>query len=164
MKKTIAILIYLIIIALSADEPQKPLLWPIEIGGMLFSNMETALTDEARTRGLMFRASLPDDGGMIFLFKKPEKHSFWMRNTLIPLDILFLAKDGRITAIHTMKAEKGRGENESEEDYLERLPSYPSKEPVIAAIELNAGMAEALGLNVGDKVEIFSEELAKHLK
>ena len=164
MKRSITLLLFLITMSLSAEEAQKPLLWPIEIGDMLFTNMETALTDETRTRGLMFRASLPYDGGMLFLFKKPEKHSFWMRNTLIPLDILFIDMDGKITAIHTMKAEKPRAENESEEDYIERLPSYPSKAPVIAAIELNAGMAEALGLKVGAKVEIFREELAKHLK
>ena len=164
MKVFFALLLLMVSVALAADEPQKPLLWPIEIGDMLFSNMETALSDEARTKGLMFRTSLPYDGGMIFLFKKPEKHSFWMRNTLIPLDILFIDMDGKITAIHTMKAEKPRGENEEEEDYIERLPSYPSRLPVIAAIELNAGMAESLGLKVGDKVEIFREELAKHLK
>ncbi len=164
MKRTLAILMVLLSMALLAENPPKRLMWPIEIGGMLFSNMETALTDDARTKGLMFRASLPDDGGMLFLFNKPEKHSFWMRNTLIPLDILFIDMEGKITAVHTMKVERPRRPNEAEEEYCDRLPSYPSRKPVIAAIELNAGMVEMLGVKVGDKVEIFREELAKHLK
>ena len=138
--------------------------WPVEIGGMLFGNMETALCDEDRTRGLMFRDSLPEDGGMIFLFQKPEMHSFWMRNTRIPLDILFLDKDGRITAIHTMPVEKPQGKQESDDDYCTRLPGYSSLKPAIAAIEINAGMAATLNLKVGDKVEIFQKELSKHLK
>lgn len=142
----------------------ESLKWPVEIGGMLFENMETALCDEDRTRGLMFRESLPEDGGMIFLFKKPEMHSFWMRNTRIPLDILFIDKDGRITAIHTMPVEKPQGSQESDESYCDRLPGYSSVKPAIAAIEINAGMAATLNLKVGDKVEIFQKELSKHLK
>ncbi len=142
----------------------ESLKWPVEIGGMLFENMETALCDEDRTRGLMFRESLSEDGGMIFLFKKPEMHSFWMRNTRIPLDILFIDKEGRITAIHTMPVEKPQGSQESDEAYCDRLPGYSSVKPAIAAIEINAGMAATLNLKVGDKVEIFQKELSKHLK
>ena len=142
----------------------ESLKWPVEIGGMLFENMETALCDEDRTRGLMFRESLPEDGGMIFLFKKPEMHSFWMRNTRIPLDILFIDKEGLITAIHTMPVEKPQGSQESDESYCDRLPGYSSLKPAIAAIEINAGMAATLNLKVGDKVEIFQKELSKHLK
>ena len=138
--------------------------WPVEIGGMLFENMETALCDEDRTRGLMFRENLPEDGGMIFLFKTPELHSFWMRNTRIPLDILFIDKDSKITAIHTMTVEKPQGKQESDEDYCSRLPGYSSLKPAIAAIEINAGMADSLNLKIGDKVEIFQKELSKHLK
>ena len=165
MKRITAAFLLCLVLSLIADDAKpKKLLWPLEIGGSLFSNMETALSDEERTRGLMFRASLADDGGMLFLFKKSEKHSFWMRNTLIPLDVIFIDLKGKITAIHTMKVERPRAEDESEEAYLMRLPSYPSKMPVIAAIELNAGMANALGLKVGDRIEIFREELAAHLK
>ncbi len=165
MKKALALALVMFALAAVAAEPtKKRLMWPIEIGDMFFSHMETALSDDERTTGLMFRTTLPDDGGMLFLFPKAEKHSFWMRNCLIPLDVLFIDVNGKITAIHTMKVERRRGENESEDAYIDRLPSYSSKTAVIAAIELNAGMAEALGLKVGDKVEIFREELAKHLK
>ena len=152
------------LLALALCACAESLKWPVEIGGMLFENMETALCDEDRIRGLMFRESLPEDGGMLFLFPKPEKHGFWMRNTLIPLDIIFLDKEGRITAIHTMAVEPPQGKQESDEDYCDRLPSYPSVKPAIAAIEINAGLAASLKLKVGDKVEIFQKELAKHLK
>ncbi|MBQ9367336.1 MAG: DUF192 domain-containing protein [Victivallales bacterium] len=159
MKRLLFPLLLLVLCARAED-----LKWPVEIGGMLFENMETALCDEDRTRGLMFRESLPEDGGMIFLFKKPEMHSFWMRNTRIPLDILFIDKEGRITAIHTMPVEKPQGSQESDEAYCDRLPGYSSLKPAIAAIEINAGMAATLNLKVGDKVEIFQKELSKHLK
>lgn len=162
MKKALTILITILAFSLLAGD--ESLLWPVEIGGMLFSNMETALNTKDRTKGLMFRKELPDDGGMIFLFDKPEKHSFWMRNTLIPLDIIFLDAKGKIDSMHTMKPEKPQGKDESEEDYCDRLRSYPSKGKVIAAIELNAGMVASLGLKVGDQVEIYMEDLAKHLK
>ena len=151
----------LLVALLCAAEPLK---WPLEIGGMLFANMETALNDEERVRGLMFRESLPEDGGMLFLFKKPELCRFWMRNTRIPLDIIFLDEAGRITAIHTMNVEKPQAPGESDEAYCARLPGYSSIKPAIAAIEINAGMADSLNLKPGDKVEIYRQELAKRLK
>ena len=137
-------------LALLATEP--PRYWPLQLGDMLFAHIELADTDETRTRGLMERTSLPDDGGMLFLFQKPEVHQFWMKNTRIPLDILFLDKGGQITAIHTMAVEPPQAPGESDEGYHARLPLYSSVRPAIAAIELNAGMAETLGLKPGQRL------------
>ena len=125
---------------------------PIRIGGMLFRNMEIAKTENDRIKGLMFRKELPFDGGMLFIFDKEEILSFWMRNTLIPLDIIFVDKNGTVTAVHTMKVEAPQGKNESDAAYCARLPGYSSIKPAIAAIEVNAGMASTI--KPGDKIEI----------
>ena len=137
---------------LLATETPGPRYWPVQLGDMLFAHVELADTDAARTRGLMERTSLPDDGGMLFVFPKPEVHRFWMKNTRIPLDILYLDTAGRITAIHTMAVEPPQAPGESEEGYHARLPLYSSVRPAIAAIELNAGMAESLGLKPGQSL------------
>jgi uncharacterized membrane protein (UPF0127 family) len=63
--------------------------------------VEIADTDETRTRGLMFRRELPQDHGMIFLFPTTEEHSFWMHNTLIALDLIFLAEDRSVAGVLT---------------------------------------------------------------
>jgi len=59
-------------------------------------NVELALDDASRERGLMFRKELADDKGMLFVFPKASPHTFWMKNTLIPLDMIFAADDGRV--------------------------------------------------------------------
>lgn len=90
--------------------------------------------------GLMYRKHMPDDHGMIFLMGKPAKEvSFWMKNTLIPLDMLFVDDAGRIAHIHP---------NAIPQD----LTAIPSRVPVVAVIELNGGMAAKRGISVGDKV------------
>lgn len=143
--------------SLGAEQPRY---WPLLIGNTLFDKLELALDDKACEKGLMFRKELPDDGGMLFVFDKPDTHVFWMKNTLIPLDIIFIAEDGTITAIHTMKCEP-RLPNESDDDYEFRLPRYSSRKKVVAAIEINAGMADSIAIKEGDKVEIFREKLLK---
>src|SRR3546814_14319941 len=59
-------------------------------------DVEVARTDAEQDRGLMFRTSLPENGGMLFPFKKPRIGSFWMKNTLIPLDMIFIRADGSV--------------------------------------------------------------------
>lgn len=100
---------------------------------------ETAITREEQRRGLMFRESLPENGGMIFPFEFPRIASFWMRNTIIPLDMIFIREDGIITNI-------------ARETTPYTLDSYVSTEPVIAVLEIDGGRSEALGIAAGDRV------------
>lgn len=102
-------------------------------------SVETATTHEQLTQGLMFRPSMPADAGMLFDFGADKPVSMWMRNTLIPLDMLFIAADGRVVGIRE-RAVPGSSEIIS------------SSEPVRGVLELNGGTAQRLGLAAGDRV------------
>jgi uncharacterized membrane protein (UPF0127 family) len=102
-------------------------------------NVEVARTDEEQDRGLMFRTSLPADGGMIFPFQKPRIGSFWMKNTLIPLDMIFIRADGSIDRI-------------AENTIPESLEPVVSGGEVSAVLELAGGTAARLGIDETAKV------------
>ena len=162
MKNTLLVGWFLIILSLITSSCDSSKLQPVElppdkvtveISGKNFT-LELAVTEPVRTRGLMYRDSMPDDAGMIFVFKGEKIRSFWMGNVKIDLDILYLDSEGTIVSHHTMKAEKPRGKDESEEAYLDRMPGYGSIKPARYAIELNAGKIKELGLKVGDKIDI----------
>lgn len=102
-------------------------------------NVEVARTNEEQDRGLMFRTSLPADGGMIFPFAKPRIGSFWMKNTLIPLDMLFIRADGSIDRI-------------AENTIPESLEPVVSGGEVSAVLELAGGTAARLGIDETAKV------------
>lgn len=100
---------------------------------------EVAATRMEQSRGLMFRTEMGPDEGMLFPYDPPEVLSFWMRNTVLPLDIIFIGPDHRIINI-------GNGVPYSE-------ASVRSDAPGIAVLELNRGRAEELGIGPGDLVE-----------
>jgi len=102
-------------------------------------NVEVMRTDADRARGLMFRTSLPQDDGMLFDFERDQMVSMWMKNTLIPLDMVFVLADGRIHRIES-----------NTEPQSEKIVS--SGVPVRAVLELNAGVAARLGLKPGDRL------------
>lgn len=101
--------------------------------------VEMADTDERRTMGLMHRRSMPADAGMLFDFKRDGPVSMWMRNTLIPLDMLFMDRTGVVRHIH----ERAIPMNEA---------IIESNGPVRAVLELNGGTVQRLGLKVGDRL------------
>ncbi len=98
--------------------------------------VEVAATPEQQERGLMFRKSLAGDRGMIFPYDPPQDVSFWMKNTLIPLDIVFIRADGTIVRITPAKA-------------LDLTP-LPSGEPIAGVLEIRSGRAAELGIKEGD--------------
>ncbi len=100
---------------------------------------ELALDDAQRAQGLMFRKSMPSENGMLFDFGETRAVAMWMRNTLIPLDMLFIGRDGRITHIH-----------ENAVPHSEAIIS--SRGPVKFVLELNGGAAKRSGIKPGDMV------------
>lgn len=102
--------------------------------------LEIADEPAERSKGLMFRSSLAADRGMIFVFPDEQERGFWMKNTYLPLDIIYIDAAKRIVSIKQMKPHD--------------LSSTPSDGPAMFAIELNAGRAAQLGLSVGQVVDI----------
>ena len=130
----------------------------VEIAGERFT-LEPAIDPVARTRGLMGRREIAQQGGMLFIFPRPNYQSFWMANCLVDIDLIFLDPRGRVTAAHRMKWERPRGADESELAYQTRLRSYPSVFPAQFAIELAAGSIDRLGIRVEHKIELDLDRL-----
>lgn len=99
-----------------------------------------------RQKGLMSRpeGSLPEDAGMLFVFGREKTLSFWMKDTLLPLSIAYVAADGRIVDIEDMEP-------------LDKKTKHPSAEPAKYALEVNQGFFAERGVEVGDTVEIPEE-------
>ncbi len=102
-------------------------------------NVEMATTQEQQTVGEMFRPTLPADGGMLFDWGTARQSDMWMRNTLAPLDMLFIGPDGTVKHI-------------AENAVPQSLAIISSGGPVRATLEIAAGTAEKLDIRVGDKV------------
>jgi uncharacterized membrane protein (UPF0127 family) len=102
--------------------------------------VELALNDAERSRGLMYREKLGPYDGMLFDFHQDAPVSFWMKNTLIPLDMVFIAGDGTIKHVHANAVPLS-------------TDAIPSQFPVRAVLEINGGSARLLGIKPGDKVK-----------
>ncbi|WP_428937088.1 DUF192 domain-containing protein [Fontivita pretiosa] len=123
----------------AAPQPQSLPTISITLGKRTFT-LEVANTNRTREIGLMHRDSMPRDHGMLFVFPDEQRRAFWMKNTRIPLDIIYLDAAGRIVAIKPMQPYD--------------LSSVSSDRPAKYAIELNQGMAAEAGVRVGDVVAI----------
>jgi len=127
----------LIASACASDAP-----W-VEIGGERYS-VEIAADDQARARGLMFRDSLPEGHGMLFIHEREERQAYWMKNTRIPLDILYFDASRRLVSQQRSVPPCSAGD---------RCPPYPSRGPALYVLELNSGEARRLGLEDGAVLE-----------
>jgi len=151
MAKNIIIIILVLAIAiicffLFVNNP-PPKTKPIIIKGQKF-HLEIASTIPQKTKGLMNRQSLCPNCGMIFIsgFEMPQ--AFWMKNTLIPLDIIFINKNGVVINIETASPQPNTPDNQ--------LQLYKSTQPTQYVIELNASVASTLSLRAGDTIDLSS--------
>ena len=119
------------------ENPAK--LAEITIGEQVFQ-AEIADTNESRQRGLMFREKLKENTGMIFIFDYEGKHSFWMKNTLIPLDLIWISTDKKVVYIQTLQPCKS-----------DPCPSYKPEIDSKYVLEVDAGKFRGI---LGDSVEI----------
>ena len=113
----------------------------VELKGRQFS-VEIADTPDKQALGLMYRDRLPEGHGMLFIFQNDAPRSFWMKNTRIPLDIMYFSSRLELVSM----AENARPCR------VEQCPAYPSAGPVKYVLELNAGMASQLGMVPGDRI------------
>jgi len=105
--------------------------------------VELAENDEQHATGLMFREHMGADRGMFFIFRNEYMQAFWMKNTLIPLDMLYFDKKLRVVSI----------QSNVPPCKVDPCPSYPSSGPAMYVLELNGGTADKLGVKPGDSLE-----------
>lgn len=104
-----------------------------------YFSIELALTGEEQSKGLMWRKSMPEMHGMLFVFHSMDQRAFWMKNTLIPLDMIFIEEDGRIGHIHSNAQPLSEAH-------------VTSQGEAMAVLEINGGLSDKLGLQAGDMV------------
>ena len=109
-------------------------------GGLITLNVELAWTEAQRSQGLMHRKTLKDGEGMLFIFERDQILSFWMKNTLVPLSIAYIASDGRIFEIYDM--EPGN------------LKAVVSSRSARYALETPQGWFLRAGIGIGDKLDL----------
>lgn len=142
--RVVALFSFVLILLVSWAPPsearmREDRLWLVTSSGEKRIDVEIAETNEEKARGLMFRTSLPDNRGMLFPYGSPQEITMWMRNTYIPLDMVFVRADGMVHRIE-----------ERTEPLSERIIS--SEGAVVAVLELAGGAAARHGLKPGDRV------------
>jgi uncharacterized membrane protein (UPF0127 family) len=113
----------------------------VELKGHRYS-IEFAENESSREYGLMNRTEMADDHGMLFVFDNDEPRAFWMKNTKIPLDMIFIDKNRKVVSI----------KHDAPPCVTERCPAFMSEGPVRYVLELNGGQAAKLGLSAGDEL------------
>jgi uncharacterized membrane protein (UPF0127 family) len=138
MKKSFALAIALLAAAAFAQEPQTNLPRVKLTAGMHIIDAQVAATPEQRMTGLMHRQEMPQHEGMLFVFDYSAQQCFWMKNTLLPLSVAFVADDGTIANIDEMQPQT--------------LDSHCSTKPVRYVLEMNKGWFAKKGIKAGQKL------------
>jgi uncharacterized membrane protein (UPF0127 family) len=125
--------------AVAQEQPQMNLPRVKLSAGMHQIDAQVAATPDQRMTGLMHRKDMPQHEGMLFVFEQPTQQCFWMKNTLLPLSIAFVADDGAIVNIEEMAPQT--------------LDSHCSKEPVRYVLEMNKGWFARKGIKAGTKLK-----------
>jgi len=118
-----------------------------EILNRNYVEIEIAQTAYDRGVGLMFREELVENKGMLFVFQENSNVAFWMKNTLLPLDIIYITEDFKIVSII----------KNAQPCKIEKCPMYPPDDIYRYALEVNSGYVETHGIKVGDSIEIFEK-------
>lgn len=142
----------------SQPRDEKVTLEKLVIEGEAFE-LELAVDDAAREKGLMHRTEIKPGGGMLFIFPDAQIRSFWMLNCVIDIDVIFLDRNGIIVALHKMKQERPRRAWETQAEYEARLKRYSSLKPAQFAIELASGSIERLKLKRGQPIPMDLKRL-----
>jgi hypothetical protein len=135
--------VFLALTTIGAAPPKSLKTEPLDVvtaHGVFHFTVEIADTNATRERGLMYRRSLAPDRGMLFDFKMAQPVGFWMRNTLIPLDMLFIGADGRIISIARNAVPLSDA-------------NIPSGGPALGVLEIRGGRAAEIDALPGDRVE-----------
>ncbi|KRA50726.1 DUF192 domain-containing protein [Devosia sp. Root635] len=138
-RAVVAMAIGVVALPLAACSDEGKLVLHSSTGDYSF-NVEVVDTPESRAQGLMYRTELAEDAGMLFDFKEERPVSFWMRNTFIPLDMVFVGADGVVKTIHV---------NARPHD----ITSIPSEVPVQFVLEIPGGRSVKIGLKPGDTMD-----------
>ena len=136
----------LILILLAGPLAAQPITYPKDTvtietasGAKHRFNVELATSPQQIAQGLMFRRQMAADAGMLFIFERPEPATFWMKNTYIPLDMIFIKEDGTVESIAERTTPLSRR-------------SVASKGEVRYVLEINGGLSDELGIKPGDRV------------
>lgn len=162
----------------ATDDKDLPKTAPVTISGKTFT-LELAIDPQVQFKGLGDRTDIKPDGGMLFVFPKPEARAFVMRDCPIPIDIIYLDASGRVVATYKMTPEPPRSEAEKKltspypnapqwqwgnQAYEDRLKKYPSGFAAQFVIELKGDTLDTLKVKKGDKVDFDIEGLKKRAK
>jgi len=144
--KRLASLLFLAIVIVPGCASGSGTPW-VELKGKRYM-VEVADDDAERMRGLMFRDSMAADRGMLFVHEREEPQAYWMKNTKIPLDILYFDSSRRLVSAQKRVPPCSAGD---------RCPPYPSEGNVLYVLELNAGTADAIGVAKGDELTFSTD-------
>jgi uncharacterized membrane protein (UPF0127 family) len=139
MKTFIILLAFILIIP--ACIQKQPTLAIHSASGDHQVKVEVVTEPADQARGLMYRRSLGKESGMLFIFGREEPQGFWMKNTLIPLDMIFISRDLVIVDITTMQP-----------CITDPCPDYTSRQPALYVLEVNAGYCRSRNIIIGDKI------------